>query len=311
MDLLNNLNKTLVQKQGHNLPNQNKNNTDIKAQSDYEKNNMDYFFFDDYKNIERKKKLDIFDESNDRIFLYFKENKRISQKLYKRKDFENDYYFIKVENKAKETKPIGLIFPKGKFELNFIKQHISSEIQNSAYKDIFKHLKMVGSKKFELEELNDTKNNEKFFVRSFDIKELNSKDTNQFRSSSGSNANANIINNPNNGRNNRTSKKKIYQIKPDNNTNAKFNQVCNNKPGDPINNNYLGQSTSSNNNNGNPQIQNENFNNGNVESDNHNNNNNFNNVQTNNNNINKNNINEFNNGNDNINQNNNNNMGII
>ena len=136
MNLLNNRNKTLVQNYGHNWPNQNKNNTDLKTPSDYEINYMDYFFFDDYKNIEKKKKLDIYDESNDRIFLYFKENKRISQKLYKRKDFEKDYYFIKVENKAKETKPIGLIFPKRKLELNFLKQQISSEIQNSVYKDI-------------------------------------------------------------------------------------------------------------------------------------------------------------------------------
>ena len=46
MNYLNNRNKTLVvQKPGPNPPNQNKNNTDIKAQSDSEINNMDYFFF--------------------------------------------------------------------------------------------------------------------------------------------------------------------------------------------------------------------------------------------------------------------------
>ena len=136
MDLLNNRNKTLVQKPGINRSNQNKNNANIKAQSDYEINNMDYFFFDDYKNIERKEKLDIFDKSNDRIFLYFKDKKRVSQKLYKRKDFEEDYYFIKVENTDKKSNPIGLTFPKKKIEFNSLNQQISSEIQKSAYKDI-------------------------------------------------------------------------------------------------------------------------------------------------------------------------------
>ena len=84
-------------------------------------------------------------------------------------------------------------------------------------------MKIVGGKKLELEELNDTKNKEKFFVRSFDIKELNSKDSNQFRSSNGTNANTNNNNNnPNNERNNRMNKEKIYQIKPDNNINAQL-----------------------------------------------------------------------------------------
>ena len=61
--------------------------------------------------------------------------------------------------------PIGLIFPKKKLEFNFLKQQITSEIQNSSYKDIFKNLKIVDCKKFELEELDDTKNSEKYFVR--------------------------------------------------------------------------------------------------------------------------------------------------
>ena len=45
-------------------------NTNINVQSNCEINLMDYFFFDDYKNIEKKKKLNDFEESNDRLFLY-------------------------------------------------------------------------------------------------------------------------------------------------------------------------------------------------------------------------------------------------
>ena len=218
-----NSHKSLIQKKAQNV--------NINDQSNYKINEMDFFYFDDYKNIEKKKKLHSFEESNDRLFLYLVENKTIKQKLYNRKDFVKDYYFIKVQNKAKKSKPIGLIFPKEKLEFNFLKQQISSEMQNSPYiKDIFKLLKIVYGKKFELEELKDTENNEKYFVRSFDIKESNSKDINKF------NSNNNAINNIDNGRSNRFNNEKIYQIKPDININSSINQGYNNKISDKLNN---------------------------------------------------------------------------
>ena len=90
-------------------------------------------------------------------------------------------------------------------------------------------MKIVCGKKFELEELKDTKNNEKYFVRSFDIKELNSKDIIQFSS------NNNAINNIDSERRNRMNNEKIYQIKPDNNINSSISQGYNNKRSDKLN----------------------------------------------------------------------------
>ena len=63
-------------------------NTNINVQSNCEINLMDYFFFDDYKNIEKKQKLKVFDKSIDTLFLYLFQNKKVSQFIYNRKDFE-------------------------------------------------------------------------------------------------------------------------------------------------------------------------------------------------------------------------------
>lgn len=148
-------------------------------------NNFDFFFIDSFRSIKNIKYLNSH-PSNDSIFLFYinlNDDSKVRQKLYLKKEFENKYYFIKIENiNQKESKPIGIVFPKEKYNkyqkdnnLNNLlldsirKSNLSKEMKNS--------LKInLKENKYQLKEKTIDSNNKNYFNYSFIIMEKNNKE---------------------------------------------------------------------------------------------------------------------------------------
>ena len=282
-------------------------------------NSMDFFLFDQYKNIE---KFTVSDKAiySDNIFLFFENKRNIFQKIYRLNDFNKNYIFIKLQN---EKDSIGLVFPKTKVNMFNMKKIITNEIQKSPLlNDMGKTLKMknLSQNNFELEELdnNISRNNNDIFKIKFNIKIKTSNNNmpfngDTFRNNIKNNVENNSLNEINNNNifntNNNNSSKPIginYSKEnfPKNNNSNNMNILQNN---DYSNHNSTNMNIPQNNGYPNNNINNMNFTNIHNYNNNYNNiNNNCSNINNNYNNINNNNYNyDYNNNNNNLNNNNN------
>ncbi len=180
-------------------PNNNLNsNTIMNAKIDNKINIMDFFFFDDYINLNGKKVYNHMGEVKNTFFLFVEKNGNISQKIYDINEFVEKYCFIKIESNSK--KQIGILYPKNKININvnFIQNKILNDINNSIYKkDICKDLKINISNNLELNIIDNQRNtNNNIFDVMFNIRENPLNNDNNFR-----NCNNNYTNNKNNNNN--------------------------------------------------------------------------------------------------------------
>ena len=187
---------------------------------------MNYFLFDSFENIKNIKTSNSFLSENV-IFLSVMINGNITRKIYEINALINYYYFIKVENRTQNSKPIGILFPKNMVDdPNDFKNQILHEILNSPYEDIIKNLRINKNNNFELEEINIFQNNKDYFNIAYNIKLISSNNPDFFRGKS-NNVNKNI-NNYNNRDNSNLITQLNYQINALKEENSKLKQELNN-----------------------------------------------------------------------------------
>ena len=227
-------------------------NSNNKVQFDNKINTIDFFLFDNYENIKSKKEIDHKNNNYNFFFLFIEQNGKSVQKMYNINDFIQNYCFIKIERNQK--KQIGMLYPKNKIvdNINFIKNQILRDINNSIYKkDIYNNLKINNSNNLELYLINNQRNTiDNFFDIIFNIRENSSNTINNFMSD-----NKNPTSNDNNRNNNNEVK---VMVNPNLSGNINSSNEMTTNISNIMNTSYL---TNNNNSNTSSNVSSNNFNN--------------------------------------------------
>ena len=192
-------------------------------------NTIDFFLFDKFENIKRIKQYNSYknNDINDIIFVFIETEGKSTQKIYKKKDFAQDYLFIQVDSKAKKSKPIGILFPRNRANGYELKNNILNGINNLSFKkDIYKNLKL-NNNNFDLENEGIQRNKISAFDAIFHIKEKNANTLNNFRTDNRNKGNKNTTTN-NLNRNNNNDQKVMVEENPSGNTRPQNTFVPNN-----------------------------------------------------------------------------------